>query len=71
MLDNKCFTLLKVKNLETGKIRYYVEQDDGKFVRTNKSGYEYLEIITKRHDCIYNTHNNGIARFYKTCHFGA
>ena len=37
----------------------------------NKSGYEYLELITRRHDCIYNTHDNGIARFYKTCHFGA
>ena len=69
MLSNKCFTLLKVKNLETGVIRYYVEQDNGKFVRTNKSGFEYLEIVTKRHDCIYNTHKNGIARFYKTCHW--
>ena len=69
MLSKKCFTLLKVKNLETGAIRYYVEQDNGKFVRTNKSGYEYLEIITKRHDCIHSTHKNGIARFYKTCHW--
>jgi len=71
MLSNKSFTLLKVKNLETGVIRYYVEQENGKFVRTNKSGYEYLEIITKRHNCIYNTHNNGIARFYKTCYWEA
>ena len=71
MLSNKCFVLLKVKNLSTGVIRYYVEQDDGKMVRTNKSGYEYLELITKRHDTIYNTYDNGIARFFKICHFEA
>ena len=71
MLPNKSFVLLKVKNLNTGVIRYYVEQDNGKMVRINKSGYEYLEIITKRHDTIYNTHDNGIARFFKTCHFKA
>ena len=71
MLPNKSFVLLKVKNLNTGVIRYYAEQDNGKMVRINKSGYEYLEIITKRHDTIYNTHDNGIARFFKTCHFKA
>lgn len=70
MLANDCFVLLKVKNLNTGKVRYYVEQEDGKFIRTDKVHYEYLELITKRHDCIHNTHDNGIARFYKTCHFG-
>ena len=69
MLSNRSFVLLKVKNLNNGTIRYYIEQDDGKFIRTDKSRFEYLEIITKRHDCIHNNHDKGIARFFKTCHW--
>ena len=69
MLSNRIFVLLKVKNLNNGTIRYFVEQDNGKFIRTNKSHFEYIEIITKRHDCIHNTHDKGFARFFKTCHW--
>lgn len=69
MLSNHSFVLLKVKNLNNSTIRYYVEQNNGKFIRTDKSRFEYLEMITKRHDCIHNTHDNGIVRFFKTCHW--
>ena len=65
MLTNT-FTLLKVKNIEKGTIRYYVEQDSGKFIRCSQGIFEYYESIANRTDCIYNTHKNGVARFYKT-----
>lgn len=65
---NNTFTMLKVKNIEKGTVRYYLEQDNGKFIRCSQGIFEYYESVALRIDCIYNTHNNGIARFYKTAH---
>lgn len=67
MLNNS-FTMLKVKNIEKGTTRYYLEQDTGKMIRCSQGIFEYYESVAKRIDSIYNTHKNGIARFYKTVH---
>lgn len=61
------YTLLKTVNKLTGKVSYYIDnQEDVGFKRITKESYQLIEIMYKRWDCLHTKSDSNYVRSFKS-----